>query len=59
MSLQDLALDVVPTQPIGVGSVVMFAQGSYGETDGNNTGGSRYHQGRITKTYMDEQGVAR
>ena len=59
ISFKDLALDVIPTDPLGVGSIVMFPQGSYGGTNGNNTGGRRYHQGRITNVYTDDQGITR
>ena len=33
---------------IGVGELVFFPQGGYGGTEGNNTGGVRYHQGLVT-----------
>jgi len=52
-------LDAVPTDQIGVGSIVLFPQGSYGGTEGNNTGGQRYHQGKITKVYTDNDGITR
>lgn len=58
--LQDLALNILPdVSEIGVGSVVIFPQGSYSGTEGNNTGGKRYHQGKITTIHEDTDGVKR
>ena len=40
-----VALDQVPLpDEVAVGSMVIFPQGVYVGTQGNNTGGSRYHQ---------------
>lgn len=60
-SYQDVALDVVPTSEneIGLGTTVLFPQGSYAGTEGNNEGGVRYHQGKITKIYKDSSDVTR
>nr|XP_039270005.1 uncharacterized protein LOC120344759 [Styela clava] len=59
-SYQDVAKDVIPdSSEIGVGSIVIFPQGSYGETEGNNTGGERYHQGKITSIDTREDGITR
>ncbi|XP_063687031.1 uncharacterized protein LOC134820532 isoform X1 [Bolinopsis microptera] len=41
---------------IGVGSSVFFPQGSYGGTEGNNTGGLRYHEG-IVESVVERAGV--
>eukprot|EP00052_Salpingoeca_macrocollata_P003802 m.37781 g.37781 ORF g.37781 m.37781 type:complete len:698 (-) comp13669_c0_seq1:33-2126(-) len=55
-----IALDIVPqADEIAVGSHVAFPQGSYVGTDGHNTGGQRYHQGVITRVWVDDQGVTR
>ena len=55
-----MALDVVPDiSEVGVGSIVIFPQGQYGATDGNNTGGRRYHQGKITAIQKDSGGITR
>ena len=44
-----VALDTVPDpDDVGVGSIVFFPQGKYGATEGNNTGGQRYHEGLVT-----------
>ena len=32
-------------------------QGSYSGSEGNNAGGVRYHQGRVTKVYKNNSGV--
>lgn len=60
-SYQDVALDVVPLSEndIGIGTVVLFPQGSYAGTEGNNSGGVRYHQGKVTKIHQDSSGRAR
>ena len=36
---------------VGVDSIVFFPQGSYGATEGNNTGGIRFHQGIVTHVW--------
>jgi len=44
-----VAIDEMPeADDIGVGSVVFFAQGHYKGSEGNNTGGVRYHEGVVT-----------
>ena len=44
-----VALDIVPEpDDVGAGSIVFFPQGKYGGTEGNNTGGQRYHEGLVT-----------
>ncbi|XP_076821216.1 uncharacterized protein LOC143468110 [Clavelina lepadiformis] len=59
-SYKDVALDVTPSiEEIGIGTIVLFSQGSYGGTDGNNTGGARYHQGKVTNIYTDDDNVTR
>lgn len=59
-SYKDLAIDEVPTvDQVGVDSIVFFPQGSYGATDGNNTGGMRFHQGIVTRVWKDPSGVFR
>ena len=48
LSIQ-VAVDVAPKEDeIGVGTVIFFAQGQYGGTEGSNEGGIRYHEGVIT-----------
>lgn len=42
---------------VGVGSIVLFPQGSYGGTAGNNTGGQRYHQGKIATVREIDDGT--
>eukprot|EP00794_Sanderia_malayensis_P015993 gene15993-17604_t len=50
-----VALDVVPdSDEIGIGTIVFFQQGKYGGTEGNNTGGKRYHEGIVTS--VEKQG---
>ena len=50
--LQDVAIDKIPSDDqVGVDSIVLFPQGSYGATEGNNIGGMRFHQGIITRVY--------
>ncbi|XP_068689361.1 uncharacterized protein [Montipora foliosa] len=57
-SYKDLGLDEIPTSDqVGVDSIVFFAQGSYGATEGNNTGGMRFHQGIVTRVWKDMAGV--
>ena len=47
-----VALDIVPDpDDVGVGSIVFFPQGSYGSTEGNNSGGQRYHEGIVTSCH--------
>jgi len=59
-SYQDVALDVFPRESdIGIGSIVLFPQGSYGVTENNNSGGTRYHQGKVTRIYRDSNEVTR
>lgn len=59
-SYKDLAIDQVPTvDQVGVDSIVFFPQGSYGATEGNNTGGIRFHQGIVTRVWKDPSGVTR
>ncbi|XP_078489481.1 uncharacterized protein LOC100182474 [Ciona intestinalis] len=58
-SYKDVALDIEPVDDIAVGSIVLFQQGSYAATEGNNEGGVRYHQGIITGVHIDEEGVKR
>lgn len=58
--LQDVALDIFPSESdIGIGSIVLFPQGSYGGTENNNSGGVRYHQGKVTEIYKDSKGINR
>lgn len=46
MSFKHLALDVVPqADEVGVGSIVLFPQGQYVATAGQNNGGARWHEG--------------
>lgn len=48
-----MALDEIPTvDQVGVDSIVFFPQGSYGATEGNNTGGMRFHQGIVTRVWQ-------
>ncbi|XP_031566879.1 uncharacterized protein LOC116301857 [Actinia tenebrosa] len=55
---KNVAIDTIPSpDQIGVDSIVFFPQGSYGATLGNNTGGGRFHQGRITNIHKDAFGV--
>lgn len=57
-SYRDLGLDEIPTEDeVGVDSVVFFPQGSYGATEGNNSGGMRFHQGIITRVWKDSSGL--
>lgn len=59
-SYKDVALDEIPTvDQVGVDSIVFFPQGSYGATEGNNTGGMRFHQGIVTRVWKDPSGVSR
>ena len=37
-------------------SLIFLWQGSYSGSEGNNTGGVRYHQGKVTKVYKEESG---
>ena len=53
-------MDVFPRESdIGIGSIVLFPQGSYGVTENNNSGGTRYHQGKVTRIYRDSNEVTR
>lgn len=48
-----VALDIVPDpDDVGVGSIVFFPQGTYRGTEGNNSGGQRYHEGVVTSIRM-------
>lgn len=59
-SYKDVAIDKIPSEDqVGVDSIVLFPQGSYGATEGNNIGGMRFHQGIITRVYKDSTGVCR
>jgi len=59
-SYKDVAIDKIPSDDqVGVDSIVLFPQGSYGATEGNNIGGMRFHQGIITRVYKDSTGVCR
>ena len=50
MEFDRVALDSTPKEDeVGVGTIVLFPQGRYKGTAGNNAGGERWHQGRITK----------
>ena len=56
----DLAVDRVPLESeVGVGSIVLFHQGRYRGQDGVRTGGVRWHQGKITRSYTGEDGTKR
>lgn len=47
-----MAIDKIPSEDqVGVDSIVLFPQGSYGATEGNNIGGMRFHQGIVTRVY--------
>lgn len=53
-----MALDQVPdADDVGVGSIIFFAQGSYRASEGNNTGGVRYHEGIITKVTTTDDNI--
>ena len=58
---QDLALNKIPESDsyIGIGTTVLFSQGTYSGTAGNNIGGVRFHQGKITEISTDENGIVR
>ncbi|RMX53486.1 hypothetical protein pdam_00017081, partial [Pocillopora damicornis] len=57
-SYKDLAIDKIPSEDqVGVDSIVFFPQGGYGATEGNNTGGVRYHEGVVTRVYKDSSGA--
>jgi len=60
-SYQDLALNKIPESDsyIGIGTTVLFSQGTYSGTAGNNIGGVRFHQGKITEISTDENGIVR
>lgn len=52
-----VGLNIEPDEDdIGVGEKVFFPQGSYGGTQGNNTGGVRYHEG-IVDSVVERDGV--
>lgn len=49
-----MAKDVIPEQHnVGVGSVVLFQQGGYSNGHTQRTGGTRWHQGVITRVYQN------
>ena len=53
----NIAVDKVPDEnEIGIGSIVLFSQGSYKAGATQLRGGLRWHQGRITKCYKSEDG---
>lgn len=57
-SYKDLAIDKIPSEDqVGLDSIVFFPQGSYGATEGNNTGGVRYHEGVVTSYLEDSSGA--
>ncbi|XP_065068672.1 uncharacterized protein LOC135693983 [Rhopilema esculentum] len=48
-----VALDLLPdSDDVGVGSIIFFPQGNYKGTEGNNTGGERYHEGIVTSSQI-------
>lgn len=57
-SFNQVAKDIPPeVDDLGVGSIVFFRQGGYGGTEGNNTGGSRYHEGVVTNVKSVQGGT--
>ena len=56
----NIAVDKVPDEnEIGVGSIILFPQGSYNPSGSQLTGGLRWHQGRITRIYQSDNGEVR
>ena len=54
MDCFNIAKDVIPEpHNVGVGSVVLFQQGGYSGGDTQRTGGTRWHQGVITRVYQN------
>ncbi|XP_065668500.1 uncharacterized protein LOC136088541 isoform X3 [Hydra vulgaris] len=54
----EIAIDVPPDPDyIGVGSLIFFPQGSYVGTEGNNIGGKRYHEGKVTSIKRSVSGL--
>eukprot|EP00048_Salpingoeca_helianthica_P016947 m.234949 g.234949 ORF g.234949 m.234949 type:complete len:820 (-) comp19846_c0_seq1:142-2601(-) len=55
-----IALDTTPSpDEVALGSLVIFPQGTYVGTEGNNTGGMRYHQGVVTSVSRGPDGSTR
>lgn len=55
--IPQVAINIEPDEDdVGVGESVFFPQGSYGATDGNNTGGMRYHDG-LVESVVERNGV--
>lgn len=58
MNYENIAVDRIPDpDEIGVGSIILFSQGGYRAGDTQLTGGKRWHQGKITKVYKDDNGT--
>lgn len=54
----DLAVDRIPDKnDIGVESIVLFQQGTYKAGADQQTGGIRWHQGKITRVYQANDGT--
>ena len=52
-----MAIDQIPHQDdIGVESIVLFQQGGYSSGEQQQSGGTRWHQGKITKVYQGANG---
>lgn len=48
-------MDKIPDEfEIGIGSTILFPQGSYKAGATQQTGGQRWHQGRITNIYIED-----
>ena len=53
----NIAKDRIPDEnELGIGTIVLFSQGSYKAGATMETGGKRWHQGKITNVYNDSRG---
>lgn len=58
MNCFDVAVDTIPDpNDIGVESIVLFQQGRYSAGAHQQTGGVRWHQGKITRVYQANDGA--